>query len=283
MKKILTVQDISCIGKCSLTVALPVISSMGVETRILPTSVLSTHTLFEGFTFRDLTSDIPGIVEHWKTQDIGFDAIYTGYLGSSGQIDMMIELFDTFKTPENLIIIDPVMGDAGKLYPGFDEEFARNMVRLISHGDIVMPNLTEASFLLGRPELYDNYTKESIEQALRELTDLGCNTALITGVCLNPDKIGVYYYQKDQDEFKFIENTRIKSHFHGTGDIFASTIVGGLMRNLTLEQSIKLAEFYVVEIIRTTLKDATHSWYGVNFEQCIPQLIEKLMSHKNLI
>lgn len=279
MKKILTIQDISCVGKCSLTIALPIISAMGIETRILPTAVLSTHTLFPGFTFRDLTEDIPKIADHWQSQNLDFDAIYTGYLGTTEQIDLIIDLISRFKKPGNIVIVDPVMGDGGKLYPGFDQEYAKAMKRLVSHGDIIMPNLTEVALLLDRPGIYEGYTREDIEQALRDLCAMGCTKAMITGVSLNEDKIGVYYYDKENELFEFIENEKIENHFHGTGDLFASTIVGSLMRGLSLAKAIELAEYYVVTCIKATIDDATHSWYGVNFEGHIKDLLTRLETY----
>ena len=151
MKRIVTIQDISCVGKCSLTVALPIISAMGVEAAIIPTAVLSTHTMFKGFTFRDLTSDIEPIMEHWKNEGFKFDAIYTGYLGSFEQIELMHRLIAEFKGPKTKVIVDPCMADNGKLYPGFTPEFAKAMAGLCAEADIILPNLTEASFMLGEP------------------------------------------------------------------------------------------------------------------------------------
>ena len=150
MKRILTIQDISCIGKCSLTVALPIISALGVETAILPTAVLSTHTMFNNFTFHDLTDEIVPITKHWKEENLDFDIIYTGYLGSARQIDLVADLFDEFKTENNLTIVDPVMADNGKLYPGFDEAYATQMTSLCAKADIIIPNITEASYLTGK-------------------------------------------------------------------------------------------------------------------------------------
>lgn len=145
MKRIVTIQDVSCVGKCSLTVALPIISAMGVETAIIPTAVLSTHTMFKGFTFRDLTSDIEPIMEHWKKEGFKFDAIYTGYLGSFEQIELMHRLIKEFRGPDTKVIVDPCMADNGKLYPGFTPEFAKAMAGLCAEADIIVPNLTEAS------------------------------------------------------------------------------------------------------------------------------------------
>ena len=151
MKRIITIQDISCLGKCSLTVALPVISAMGVECAILPTAVLSTHTMFQNFTCKDLTDQIGPIARHWKQENIRFDAIYTGYLASAEQIDDVCRFFDQFKTEDNFIFVDPVMADNGKLYAAFDEAFPREMAKVCAKADIIVPNLTEASLLTGLP------------------------------------------------------------------------------------------------------------------------------------
>ena len=156
MKRVVTIQDISCLGKCSLTVALPIISAMGIETAVIPTAVLSTHTGgFTGYTFRDLTDDIPDITAHWKSMDLKFDAIYTGYLGSKRQVQIISELFDSFRNENNVTIVDPVLGDAGRYYKGFDDEFAGEMKKLCAKADYILPNMTEASFMLGLP-----YTEE---------------------------------------------------------------------------------------------------------------------------
>ena len=152
MKRIVTIQDISCFGKCSITVALPLISSMGVECAIIPTSILSTHTGgFEGFTFRDLSDDISKIAEHWKKYNIEFDAIYTGYLGSVEQINSVIDFIGDFKKENTIVFVDPAMADKGKLYTGFDSDFPSHMARLCAKADIIVPNITEASFMLGVP------------------------------------------------------------------------------------------------------------------------------------
>ncbi|MCM1358335.1 MAG: bifunctional hydroxymethylpyrimidine kinase/phosphomethylpyrimidine kinase, partial [Prevotella sp.] len=147
MKRTVTIQDISCFGKCSLTVALPVISAMGIETAVIPTAVLSTHTGgFTGYTFRDLTGDIPEISRHWKSLDIKFDSVYTGYLGSAEQIEIVSKFFDDFRTENNFIVVDPVLGDNGRFYAGFNEDFAGKMAGLCSKADYIIPNMTEACF-----------------------------------------------------------------------------------------------------------------------------------------
>ena len=187
MKRIITVQDISCVGKCSLTVALPIISAMGVEACVLPTAVLSTHTAFKGFTFRDLTSDIEPICRHWKDENIQFDAIYTGYLGSFEQLDLMHKLMADFGSTA-LKIVDPCMADNGKLYPGFTQEFAFAMAKLCGKADVVVPNLTEASFMLGIPYQAAGYDKDYIISVLKQLAQLGAKQVVLKGIEFEKDQ-----------------------------------------------------------------------------------------------
>ena len=187
MKRILTIQDISCLGKCSLTVALPIISACGVEASILPTAVLSTHTMFKDFTFTDLTNDMAPITDHWKQNNLGFDALYTGYLGSKEQINIVADIFDKFKTDDNIILIDPVMADNGKLYPGFTQEFAFDMAKLCAKADVIVPNMTETSFMLGIPYVTE-YDEDYIKDVLKKLVGLGAKTAILTGVSFEKGK-----------------------------------------------------------------------------------------------
>ncbi len=276
MKRIVTIQDISCVGKCSLTVALPIISAMGVETAVLPTAVLSTHTMFKNFTFRDLTCDIKPIAAHWKAENIGFDAIYTGYLGSFEQLALVAEFIADFKTPDNLVFIDPVMADNGKLYPGFTPEFARAMAGLCARADVIVPNLTEAAFLLDRPYCAGGYDEAYIRELLKRLADLGAPHAVLTGVSFTPNQVGVMGYHAEKDEFFSYFHRRLDVSFHGTGDIFSSTAVGALMRGLRLEKALALAADYTVDCIECTMNSPRHAWYGVEFERAIPRLLERL-------
>lgn len=276
MKRILTIQDISCIGKCSLTVALPIISAFGVETAVLPTAVLSAHTMFDGFTFRDLTDDIVPITEHWKKEKITFDSIYTGYLGSARQIDLISHLFSEFKTTDNLIIVDPVMADNGKLYPGFDKAFSANMAKLCQKADIIVPNITEASFMTGM-DYKENYDESYIREMMKKLSALGARLSILTGVSFDKDKIGVMGYDREKDEYFYYENKRIDAVFHGTGDIFSSTFTGALSREKTWKEAIPIAADYTARCIQLTVDDDNRSWYGVNFEEAIPYLLERII------
>lgn len=279
MKRIVTIQDISCIGKCSLTVALPIISACGVETAVIPTAVLSTHTAFDGFTFRDLTDEIPPIAAHWKAQGMAVDAIYTGYLGSFQQLEIVSQFFDQFKTPENLILVDPVMADNGALYAGFTPEFVQEMAKLCGKADIIVPNLTEACYLLNIPYPGEDYTRADIQHILIELGKLGCKQVVLTGVSLEPGRLGVMAYDTEKQTFFEYYNEKMPSSFHGTGDVFASVVVGAMMRGCPLEDALCLAVDFTLESIRKTVADPEHRWYGVNFEEAIPLLVSRL-SHE---
>lgn len=275
MKRIVTIQDISCVGKCSLTVALPIISAMGIETAAIPTAVLSTHTAFKNFTYRDLTGDLPKIAKHWKQEKFDFDGIYTGYLGSIEQIDMLKEFFKQFKTSENFIFIDPVMADNGKLYAGFDENFVREMKELCKMADIIVPNLTEASYMLGK-EYKENYNEQEIKDILIELSNLGPQYIVLTGVSFKNNELGVMSYNKKTNEFFTYFKEKIPAKYHGTGDIFASTLFGAITNNNTLEEGLKIAVDYVWETINDTYKTNKKDVYGVNFETKIPYLIDRI-------
>ena len=190
MKRVLSIQDISCIGKCSLTVALPIISAMGIETSILPTSILSTHTMFNDFTFRDLTDDMEPIKKHWQKEGFSFDAIYTGYLGSEKQITLVKDYFKTFGNTCKYIIVDPAMADNGKLYSGFDKDFPLKMAKLCKYADVILPNISEAAFMTGMPYPGENASNECIKDLLLSLAKLGSKIIVITGVESADQKFG---------------------------------------------------------------------------------------------
>lgn len=275
MKRIVTIQDISCVGKCSLTVALPIISAMGVETSILPTAVLSTHTMFQNFTCKDLTDQIKPITAHWKSEHVDFSAIYTGYLGSFEQIDLMKALFDDFKTDENVIFVDPAMADNGKLYPAFDESFAKHMATLCAKADIIVPNITEAAFMTGM-EYKETYSEDYIKEMLTKLAALGAKISVLTGVSFEEGKTGVMGYDKEKEEYFYYAHDKLPVSYHGTGDVFSSTCIGAMMNGLDWKEAMKVAADYTAECIRVTLEDPSKPWYGVNFEQAIPYLLKRI-------
>lgn len=275
MKRILTIQDISCVGKCSLTVALPIISAMGVETAILPTAVLSTHTKFQNVSFRDLTDEIMPIATNWQKEGISFDGIYTGYLGSKEQIGLMLRLFEMFKKDETVVFVDPVMGDNGKLYTGFHQAFAEDMARLCGKADIIVPNITEACLMTGTPyrECYD---RDYIYELLGRLSGLGAGICILTGVSFEPGTTGVMGYEKKTGEYFHYSHEKLQSSYHGTGDIFSSTCVGAIMGGRPWKEAVQIAADYTAQCIRVTMDDPKGKEYGVNFEQAIAYLLERM-------
>ena len=275
MKRILTVQDISCVGRCSLTVALPIISAAGVEAGVLPTAVLSTHTMFPKFTFCDLTDEIEGISKTFSELDIGFDAIYTGYLGSFRQLGLVSELIDRHNTDDCMVVIDPAMADNGQLYKGFTPEFAKAMAKLCGKADLIIPNLTEACFMLGIP-YPDSYDEDYIRDILKKLCALGAKRAALTGISFDPAKLGSYTYDSTTDSYHSYYNDKLPVAYHGTGDIFASATVGALMRGHNVESALKVAVDFTLECIKLTMADDNRRTYGVNFEEALPYYIERL-------
>ncbi len=275
-KLVLTVQDISCVGQCSLTVALPIISACGIETAVLPSAVLSTHTAgFQGFTFRDLTDDIPDIVAHWKKEGIRFDAIYTGYLGSERQIELVGELFEQVAAPDCVRVVDPAMADHGVLYKGFDEAFARRMRTLCSKADILLPNITEAAMMTDMPYMTSGYDESYIRTLMERLLALGAGIVVLTGVSYEQDKVGVAVLKKGDAEISYYFHEKLDQSSHGTGDIFASTFVGATMRGREPLQAATVAAEFVLAGMRATSDDKAH-WYGTKFEKALPQLIAAL-------
>lgn len=272
-RKILTIQDISCVGQCSLTVALPILSACGLETAILPSAVLSTHTCgFTGFTFRDLTEDIPGIAAHWKKEGIRFAAIYTGYLGSEQQIEYVKNIMNTLGEPGALNIVDPAMADGGKLYPAFDDRFVEAMKSLAFTSDILLPNITEACFLTGC-EYKETYDRAYIENLLSSMEKAGAKTVVLTGVSYKPDTTGVVVFENGN--YSYYEHKKIAEGCHGTGDVYASAFVGALMSGKTTYESAVIAADYVVRCIENTQGDDSHR-YGVKFEPILGELITRL-------
>lgn len=276
MKRVVTVQDVSCFGKCSLTVALPLISAMGIECAIIPTAVLSTHTGgFSGFTFTDLTEDIPKISNHWESCNLHFDTIYTGYLGSTKQIDYVIDFIKTFRSDSTLVCVDPAMADKGKLYTGFDDEFPSHMARLCAIADIIVPNITEACLMTGT-EYKESYDEGYVKDLLKKLCALGAKKAVLTGIKLESHTQGAVCYDLETDSYYSYYGEQMPMDFHGTGDTFASIFAGALTRGLSIEQSLGLAVDFTIECIRTTIPFASEHRYGTMFESCIPYLVNRL-------
>lgn len=274
MKRVLSIQDISCIGKCSLTVALPVISAMGIETAIVPTAVLSTHTQFSGFTFKDLTDEMEPIKDHWVKEKMHFDAIYTGYLGSERQIDIVSDFFDTFKSENTKIIMDPAMADNGKLYTGFDDNFPLKMASLCSKSDIILPNISECCLMLGEKYPGEEADEETIKDLLIKLSSLGAKINVITGVTLSDGTLGFMGYIKETGEFFKYGTTKVPYKSHGTGDVFASAFTGAYTMGHDIKKSLEIAAEYTYACINNSYNDPNHVFYAVNFEAEIPRLLK---------
>ena len=275
-KKVLTIQDISCVGQCSLTVALPIISACGIETCILPSAVLSTHTGgFTGYTFRDLTDDIPAIAAHWQKENIKFDSVYTGYLGSTKQIDYSIDIMEKLLCDDGVRIVDPAMADNGKLYYGFDDEFVKAMARLCGKADIILPNITEACFMVGAEYKQSGYDESYITDLLAKLGDLGAKVVVLTGVTYSEDKLGIAIYDTAAKSVNYYFHEKLNVSSHGTGDVYASAFCGAVTQGKSIYDSAKLAADFTVDSIKKTIGDDTH-WYGVKFEKSLPMLVQEL-------
>ena len=274
MKRVATIQDISCIGKCSLTVALPIISAMGIETAIVPTAVLSTHTMFKDFTFRDLTDDMEPIRDHWIKEGFEFDAIYTGYLGSLRQIEIVKEYFKAFAKEGTFKIVDPAMADNGNLYVGFDKNFALEMGTLCKEADIALPNISEAAFMLGIDYPGEDASEDVTRDMLKRLADTGIKFPVITGVTLKDGSFGFIGLDTAKDEFLSFGTEKVPYKSHGTGDVYASAFTGSLVSGKSIYDSLVIAADYTTACIRNTYNDPDHVNYAVNFELEIPYLLK---------
>ena len=266
-ERILAVHDISCVGRCSLTVAIPIISSVGIECSGLPTAVLSTHTGgFTGYTYRDLTDDIVPIDDHWKSLGITFDAFYTGFLGSFEQIDIVSRLFDDLRHDGTTVYVDPVMADAGKLYPVFGPDFPQGMRRLCEKADVIMPNLTELCLMLGEEWIPGPYDRRYIDSMLEKAHGFGVRKIVLTGISFEDGKVGAVYKDFETGECGDVMRPEIPGYYHGTGDVFGSALVGACECGLPLSKAVEAAVNLTVSSIIRTYESGEDVRYGVNFE-----------------
>lgn len=275
-KRIAAIHDISCFGKCSLTVALPIISAAGIETAVIPTAILSTHTGgFNGFTSLDLTDEMPKIIDHWNSLDLKFDAIYSGYLGSKQQIDIVCDFLDKFKGKSTLAIVDPAMADNGKMYALFDLDFAQEMKKLCMKADIIVPNVTEACFILGEEYIPSGYGEDYIADILHRLAELGPKKIVLTGVRYDDKTVASVAFDSEKGEIHTVSSELIEGMFHGTGDVFASALTASLLRGKDVFEATEIAvDFTVGSIKRTSESGAEH--YGVDFERGLGEFINQL-------
>lgn len=276
-KKALAIHDISCTGRCSLTVALPILSAAGADCAIMPTAVLSTHTGgFTGYTFCDLTDQIAPITAHWKTLGMQFDAVYTGYLGSFEQAALVGSVIDTLGSGDTKVIIDPVMGDHGKLYPGFAPDFPQAMRKLCEKADVIVPNFTEAALMLGREYKPGPYTQEEVLGLCRALSAIHNGCVVLTGVCFDDKELGAAVYDPKTGEMTLCMSELLPFAMHGTGDVFASALTAAVLAGFALTEAARVAVEYTVRCMVTSREQGGEVRYGPCFELELPWLIGRL-------
>ncbi len=271
-KRILAINDISCFGKCSLAAAIPILSAAGLETCMLPTAVLSAHTAFPGFTFRDLTEDMLPQATHWQQIGLSFHGIYSGYLGSIKQIAYVEEIIRRF--PCDFVLVDPVMGDNGKLYAGFDEAFAAEMRRLLSHASVIVPNVTEAAYLVGVPYESGIHSTDYVETILNALAPYTKGDMVLTGVHTSASTLGTLVCTSQG--IHTIEREKYDVVYSGTGDVFASSLAAFMINEKDIVSASICASDFVIDCIKATLRTSGNRNYGVNFELCIEKLLKKI-------
>ena len=268
--RIAAIHDLSCFGRCSLTIALPVLSAMGCQCCPLPTALLSAHTGFPGNTFLDLTAEMGRIADHWTAMDLQFDAIYSGFLGSADQVDTVARFFNTFKKSSTAVIVDPVMGDHGTAYRTCTPELCRGMRVLVENSDVITPNLTEAALLLDRP--YEEIQRTDAYEVVRRLSVGGRRSVVLTGYSSESGQTGALCFDRDSGESKAVQTPREPQDFSGTGDLFASVLAGGVARGVPLFQAAQAAADFVRDCIARTLAEGLTEQDGVDFEPLLGQL-----------
>ena len=274
-KRVLAVHDISCVGRCSITVALPVLSAMGHETSILPTSILSTHTGgFEGYTYRDLSADMIPVAEHWRALGLRFDAIFTGWLGTHRHIEHMARLMDALADEGTALVVDPVMGDNGRVYATLDDAYVDAMRDWCTRADMLLPNLTEAALLTRSDYPRPGYGRAYVENMLRRLCAMGPRVAVLTGVSIRPGRIGAAALDRAADRIWFCDSEYIPGMWHGAGDVFASALLGAQLRHGDTGAALALAVDFTARCIRRTRDAGTDERLGLQFEPELGALIE---------
>lgn len=276
-KRVAAIHDISGFGKCSLTVALPILSAAGIETAVIPTAVLSTHTGgFSDYTFCDLTDQLLPIAQHWRRLGLHFDGVYTGYLGSARQIDLVLQAFDLLRGADTMLLVDPAMADGGRLYAGFADDFPRQMRRLAQRADLLVPNITEACLLTDTPYRDGPYRKEYIETLLQKLAALGAAQVVLTGVFFDREQLGAAAYTAATGEIHYALTHRMDGFYHGTGDVFASALLAAVQNGFTLSEAADIAAEFTAGAISRTRAAGIDLRFGVQFEPELPWLIQRL-------
>lgn len=280
--KVLVIQDISASCQISMNVAVPILSSLNNSTHMLPTALLSTHTGagFEDYTYLDLTSEMSKILDHWKQLDLSFDGVLVGYLGSHKQIEIVKRIIKEFATPEAVIVLDPVMGDHGELYDGFDEEYVQEMRELCQLSTVIIPNLTEAAYLTKIPYQKGPHTAEDVERLMKNMVQLNKKQVVLTGVMLSENEIGAASMTQKDQQVSYAFSPVYPGRFEGTGDVFSSVIAGFLFQQISLDLAMTSAVEYVEKVIKRTLENRPSLRFGVQFETDLLFLIERLHALK---
>ncbi len=275
VKKIAAIHDLSGIGRVSLTVVIPILSSMGFQVCPLPTAVLSSHTQYPQFSFHDLTDEMPIIIDQWKKLGASFDAIYTGYLGSPRQIHIVSDFIDEFRKKDTLVMIDPVLGDNGKLYTNFDDNMILEMRKLIGKADVITPNMTELFYLLDKPYKTNN-SDEELKEYLYLLSEKGPEIVIITSVPVenDPHRTSVYAYNRKGNKYWKVTCSYLPAHYPGTGDTFTSVITGSIMQGDSLPIALDRATQFILQGIRAT--------FGYEYDNRDGILLEKVLHNLNM-
>ncbi|AVM51674.1 pyridoxine kinase [Bacteroides zoogleoformans] len=274
VKKVVAVHDLSGVGRVSLTVVIPILSTMGFQVCPLPTAVLSGHTQYPDFSFLDLTDEMPKIIAEWKKLGVRFDAFYTGYLGSPRQIRIVSDFIDSFRRPEELVVVDPVLGDNGRLYTNFDGFMVEEMRHLITKADVITPNLTELFYLLDIPYRERN-SDEELKSYLRQLSDAGPEVVVITSVPVeDKHKTSVYAYNRNGNRYWKVTCPYLPAHYPGTGDAFTSVITGALLQGDSLPIALDRATQFIMQGIRAT--------WGYEYDNREGILLEKVLHNLDM-
>lgn len=277
-KTVAAIHDISGMGKCSLTAVIPVLSAAGVSVSVLPTAVLSTQTGgLNEYTYRDLTSDMRPVMEHWIKFGIKFDAIYSGFLGSEMQVDIVRDFVKEFSHNDTIFLCDPAMADNGRMYDTFDDSFVNAMKCLCDEADIIVPNFTEAAFLLGKKFIEPPYRESYATDVLHSLSDeFKAVHIVLTGVDFDGKSVGAGAFDVKEDKITYSLDTRIDGMFHSTGDLFASALLGALLNDFTVNEATQIAIDFTVNAIKETIKIGGDSRFGLCFERCLPGYMKNL-------
>ena len=272
--RVAAIHDMSGFGRCSLTVAIPILSAMGVQCCPLPTAFLSTHTGgFEGFTFLDMTDELPKVSAHWKSLGLDFQAIYSGFLGSERQIGMVADFIRDFRSPGAIVVVDPVMGDHGRIYQTYTPAMCAGTVRLAEQADVITPNLTEAALLLGVP--YESLPSDGdgCRKIVEKLSMDGRRSVVLTGASVTPEQTGAMCYDARTGRTEAVQTRRVPREFHGTGDVFASVLTGALVKGRSLTEAAWEAAEFVRACAERTVRERLPMREGVDFEPLLGLLI----------